>query len=307
MDLDLRQLRYFIKVAEHLSFTEAANQLFVAQSAISQQIADLEDKIGTKLFVRSKRSVQLTPAGAVFLKEAEQIVTKSAEAVVKARQAESGTIGSLAVGFLAPHVRTFLPELIRRFRAKYPKIELSLNHFPIRMLKEALENGDLDVGFTAPAGLSRIDGIRTKIIRRAPYRVVLPCDHPLANRAALNLSELADEPFIIYNRQDNHVGSFHYIVQLCEKSGFTPKIASQPRFVDTVMILVEAGLGIAILPKDFEMSASSSLRFVEIEDSEDGSFELAVAWKKGNLNPSIPLFLEELEAIQPELPAAADH
>lgn len=307
MDLDLRQLRYFIKVAEHLSFTEAANQLFVAQSAISQQIADLEDKIGAKLFLRSKRSVRLTPAGAVFLKEAEQIVAKAAEAVEKARQAESGVIGSLAVGFLAPHVRSFLPELIRRFRGKYPKIELHLNHFPIRMLKESLESGDLDIGLTAPAGLSRIDGIRTKRIRRAPYQLVMPTDHPLADKSSLKLAELAEESFIIYNRHDSHVGSFHYIVQLCEKSGFTPKIASQPRFVDTVMILVEAGLGIAILPRDFGMLASPALRFVDIEDAGDSAFELAVAWKADSLNPTVPLFLEELEALQPELPAGPPH
>jgi len=307
MDLDLRQLRYFIKVAELLSFTEAANQLFVAQSAISQQIADLEDKVGVKLFIRSKRSVQLTPAGTVFLKEALQIVNKSVTAIEKARQAESGIIGSLSVGFLAPHVKAFLPELIKRFRAKHPQIELQLNHFPIRMLKESLETDDLDIAFTAPSGLSRIDGIQTKIVHKAPYCIVMLRSHPLAEQDKLRLADLAEESFIIYNRHDSHVGSFHFIVQLCENSGFTPKIVSQPRFADTVLILVEAGMGIAILPKDFEASSHSELRFIEIDDVDDHLFELAVAWKMTNINPSIPIFLEVLDTMKPELTALSDH
>lgn len=302
MDLDLRQLRYFIKVAELLNFTEAANQLFVAQSAVSHQIADLEAKVGVKLFIRNKRSVQLTPAGAVFLKEVEPIVTKSEMAVQKAQQAESGIIGSLSVGFLAPHVRGFMPELIQRFRVHYPQIELIMNHYPIRMLKESLENGDLDLGLTAPGGLSRIDGIQTKIIQRTAYGLVVPRNHRLASHSVVKLSELADEPFIIYNRHENHVGSFHIIVQLCEKNGFTPKIVSQPRFVDTVLILVESGMGIAIMPKSFETESNPALRFVEIDGVGDLYFELAAAWKKGNINPSIPLFLEQLEALKPELP-----
>lgn len=307
MDLDLRQLRYFIKVAEYLSFTEAANQLFVAQSAISQQIADLEEKVAVKLFQRSKRSVQLTPAGTVFLKEAIQIVNKSAEAIEKARHAESGITGSLSVGFLAPHVKTFLPELIKRFHNEYPKIELQFNHFPIRMLKDALELDELDIGFTAPSGLIRIDAIQTKIIHKAPYCIVVPRSHPLAEQRKIRLVDLAEEKFIIHNRLDSHVGSFHYIVQLCEKSGFTPNIVSQPRFVDTVLILVEAELGIAILPKDFESRTNPTIQFIEIEEADNNTFELAIAWKKTNMNPSIPIFLKQLDAIKPDLSHKPNH
>lgn len=102
--MDIRQLRYFITVAEHLNFTKAANQLYVAQSAISQQIADLEDQVGVKLFIRNKRSVKLTPAGSVFLKEAIEIVEKTSGAIEKAKQTDEGIIGSLSIGFLAVHV-----------------------------------------------------------------------------------------------------------------------------------------------------------------------------------------------------------
>jgi DNA-binding transcriptional LysR family regulator len=293
--MDIRQLRYFITVAEHLNFTKAANQLYVAQSAISHQIADLEEQLGVKLFIRNKRSVQLTPAGSVFLKEAIEIVEKTTGAIEKAKQTDAGIIGSLSIGFLTVHVRSFLPEVIKQFRELYPKIELHLNHFPSKMLKESLEEGELDLAFTLPAGLHRIEEIETLTVAREPYCIVMHKNHPLSSKKKIKLSDLASEPFIIHNRQASPVGSYDFIVHLCEQSGFTPRIVNQPRFVDTVPILVESEMGISILPKSFEAYSSSSLRFVEMEGVKNHDCELVVAWKKNNLNPSIPLFLEVLE------------
>jgi DNA-binding transcriptional LysR family regulator len=292
--MDIRQLRYFITVAEHLNFTKAANQLYVAQSAISHQIADLEQQLGVKLFNRNKRSVQLTPAGAVFLKEAIEIVDKTSGAVEKAQQTDAGVIGSLSVGFLNVHVRRFLPNVIKQFRKQHPKVELHLNHFPSRMLKEALEEDELDLAFTLPSGLDRIEEIKTQTVAKEPYCIVLHKNHPLAHKDSIELSELENEPFIIHNRHDSPVGSYEFIVHLCEKSGFTPKVVSQPRFVDTVPVLVESEIGISILPKSFESISSPSLRFIEMDGVKNHDCELVIAWKKNNINPSIPSFLHVL-------------
>ncbi|MGI8384251.1 LysR family transcriptional regulator [Robertmurraya sp. P23] len=294
--MDIRQLRYFITVAEHLNFTKAANQLYVAQSAISQQIADLEDQVGVKLFIRNKRSVKLTPAGSVFLKEAIEIVEKTCVAIEKAKQTDEGIIGSLSIGFLAVHVRGFLPEVIKRFRKLYPKVELHLNHFPSKMLKDELEHGELDFALTLPSGLHRIEEIEIETVAKEPYCIVMHKNHPLVNNKKITLSDVAQEPFIIHNRHDSPVGSYDFIVQICEQHGFTPKIVSQPRFVDTVPILVESEMGISILPKSFETISSSSLRFVEIDQFDDQDFELVIAWKKNNLNPSLSLFLKVLRS-----------
>ena len=295
--MDIRQLRYFIAVAEHLNFTKAANQLYVAQSAISHQIADLEEQVGVKLFTRNKRSVQLTPAGSVFLKEAIEIVEKTSGAIEKAKQTDAGIIGSLSIGFLSVHVRSFLPDLVKMFRELYPKVELHLNHFPSKMLKETLEEGDLDLAFTLPAGLNRIEEIEIQTVVREPYCIVMHKNHPLSSHKKIKLLELANEPFIIHNRQASPVGSYDFIVHLCEQSGFTPRIVNQPRFVDTVPVLVESEIGISILPKSFEAISSSSLRFVEIDGVKDSDCELVLAWKKNNLNPSIQLFLNVLKSI----------
>jgi len=292
--MDIRQLRYFITVAEYLNFTKAANQLYVAQSAISHQIADLEEQVGVKLFIRNKRSVQLTPAGSVFLKEAIEIVEKTSGAIEKAQQTDSGVIGSLSIGFLSVHVRSFLPEVIKRFRELYPKVELHLNHFPSKMLKESLEEGELDIALTQPSGLHRIEEIEIQTVAKEKYCIVMHNNHPLANYKKIKLPDLATEPFIIHNRHDSPVGSYDFIVHLCEQSGLTPRIVSQPRFVDTVPILVESEIGISILPKSFEAVSSPSLRFIEIDGLEGHDFELVMAWKKNNLNPSISLFLNIL-------------
>ena len=299
MHLDIRQLRYFIAVAKYLSFTEAANQLYVAQSAISQQIADLEEKMGVKLFKRSKRSVELTPAGAVFLKEAEEIVEKMAEAVDKARQTENGIIGSLNIGFLSVHVKDFLPGIIKAFRARYPKVELNLNHYPSQMIKEGLEKNDLDIGFAIPSGLHRIEGIQIRTVHRSPYCAVMHRNHPLAHRSSIHMAELSHEPFVIHNRHDSPVGSYDHIVRLCQQSGFAPHVVSHPRFVDSVLVLVESEIGIGVLPSDFEAYASPQIRFVPIEGVEDNHFELAIAWKETNMNPSVALFLDLFQEFIP--------
>ncbi|MBT2653969.1 LysR family transcriptional regulator [Bacillus sp. ISL-18] len=292
--MDIRQLRYFITVAEHLNFTKAANQLYVAQSAISHQIADLEEQVGVKLFIRNKRSVQLTPAGAVFLKEAMEIVEKTSGAIEKAKQTDAGVIGNLSIGFLSVHVRSFLPGVIKRFRELYPKVELHLNHFPSKMLKEALEEGEIDIALTQPTGLHRIEEIEIRTVAKERYCIVMNENHPLASRKTIKLVDLETEPFIIHNRHDSPIGSYDFIVHLCEQNGLTPRIVSQPRFVDTVPVLVESEIGISILPKSFEAVSSPSLRFIEIDGMEGHDFELVMAWKKNNLNPSISMFLDVL-------------
>jgi DNA-binding transcriptional LysR family regulator len=294
--LDIRQLNYFIAVAEYLNFTEAANHLYVAQSAVSQQIADLEEKMGVKLFHRSKRSVQLTPAGKVFLNDVIKIVKNYEAALEKARQTQSGFIGSVSVGFLNPHVKHFLPAFIKRFREQVPGVELQLNHLPSRMLKDSLESDEVDIAITLPSGLHKIPGIQMINLLSEPYKIVLHASHPLAMRTSLHLQELANEPFIIHNRYDSPVGSFDFIVQMCEDCGFTPRIVYQPRFIDTVLLLVEAEMGVAILPQCMEAYANDSLKFVDLKGVENNRIDLIAAWKRTNTNPTVPIFLEALKA-----------
>lgn len=294
--MDIRQLQYFIAVAENLSFTEASKELFVAQSAVSQQIADLEKKIGVKLFIRNKRTVKLTNAGQVLLKEAIMLVNKSQEVLEKTRQAESGIIGGLKIGFLGYTERNFLPHLIRQFRRSYPKVDLHLNQFNHGMLIEALKTNELDIGFTLSFSIDNIGDLDGKKIFTETISVAMHQEHPLANNKALRLEDLANERFIVLNRQESPQG-FNKTLLMCSNSGFSPNIVGEPRLINTVLLLVDAGMGIAIVPKSLKLYSSPSLRFIDIEGDQTED-ELMVAWKKNNENPSIPLFLKELEAVK---------
>ncbi len=294
--MDIRQLRYFIAVAEYLSFTEAAKHLFVAQSAVSQQIADLEKGIGVQLLIRNKRSVKLTNAGAVLLKEAINLVNKSSEAIEKTRQAELGIIGSLKIGFLGYTERNFLPDLIRQFRRNYPKVDLQLDQFNHGALIQALNSGELDMGFTLSFGLENIGGLEKKHILTETISIVMHCEHPLANKKIINIADLAHERFITLNREESPQG-FNQTLLICANNGFFPDIVSEPRLLHTVLLLVDAGMGIAILPKSLQRHSSPSLRFIDVEGATN-DYELALAWKKADANPSISLFLKELESMK---------
>ena len=292
--MDVRQLRYFIAVAEHLNFTVAAKHLFVAQSAVSQQIADLERKIGVQLFVRNKRSVKLTKAGNVLLKEANNLIKKFEEAIEKTRQAEQGIIGSLNIGFLGYTERTFLPYLIRQFHHNYPNIDIELNQYSHGILIESLKNGELDLVFTLGFGLDNIGGLDRKSIFAETISVVMHCEHPLASKTSINISDLGQERFIVLNRHVSPQG-FNKTLLICANGGFSPNIVSEPKLLHTALLLVDSGMGIAILPKSLRAFSSPSLRFIDIE-GEKTEDELVVAWKKKNQNASIPLLLEEIES-----------
>ncbi len=293
--MDIRQLKYFISVAEHLSFTKASKQLFVAQSAVSQQIADLEKKIGVKLFVRDKRSVKLTNAGSVLLKEALNIVSKTEEAIEKTRQAELGMLGSLSIGFLGYSEKLIMPHLIRQFRGNYPKINLELDQYSQGHLLEALNTGELDVGFTFSFAINQIDDLKGINAFKETISVVMNREHPLANKDVINITDLSNEKFIVQNRKESPQG-YAQTLSICSNNDFYPNIVAEPRLLSTVLLLVDTGIGIAILPKSLQTNASSSLKFVDIK-GEKINYDLVVAWKKTNNNPSISLFLKELEAL----------
>jgi DNA-binding transcriptional LysR family regulator len=291
--MDIRQIRYFMAVAEYLNFTEAASHLFIAQSSLSQQIAELEKTLGVKLFKRNKRYVQLTSAGKVFLEEASTILQKYEEAMDRTRQADSGILGTLNIGFLGYSVNHFLPKLIKHFRKEYPFITIKLDRYGHGRLNEALKNKELDIAFTSSFGLQNIPNLDLLKIYSDLSSVVVHQDHPFATREMIKIAELTDESFITLKRQVSPQAHDRFL-QMCTDSGFSPTIVNQTSYLDTVLLLVEAGMGIAVMPKSVRSIASPGLRFLEIE-GKVSQFDLVAAWKKTNPNPSIPYFIKEIE------------
>ncbi len=291
--MEMRQLRYFAAVAEYLNFTEAAKHMYVAQSAVSQQIAELEKELGVQLFNRTKRSVKLTNAGKVLLKEANFIMGRMKEAEEKTKQADLGLVGSLRVGFLGYAERPLLPPFIRHFRQLYPQIDLHLDQYHHGELIEMINNEALDVGFTLAFGVESMSHLDYLSIFQETIAVVVHEDHPRAKDKMIKLSELSAEPYIVLNRKESPQG-FQQTLQICTNNGFTPHIAHEPKLLQTVLMLVDAGMGIAILPQSAQMLASNSLRFIQLDERQE-AYELVATWHRHNANPSAALFIEELK------------
>ncbi len=293
--MDIRPIRYFIAVAQHLNFTEAAKQLYVAQPAVSQQIAYLEKKMGVKLLHRSKHSVQLTNAGSIFLKDAIELMKKLDESMENARQAEAGLIGTVRIGMLSAPVRQFLPVLVRRFRRNYPKVNFHLNYYQVGKILEKLKADEIDVAFTLSLGIQSIGGLEYRTLFTQPHCIIMHQDHPLAHRKSINIAELVQESFVMLERQESPQG-FDLLLAACANHGFSPKLVSLASRVDAVLMMVDAGIGITILPKYLQVFASPSLRFINIE-GDDLKVDVLASWKKTNPNPTVSLFIDEMEAL----------
>ncbi len=298
--MNIRQFQYFISVAEHLSFTKAAKEHFIAQTAMSQQIAAIEKQLGVKLFLRSNRSVQLTAAGNIFLREAKLIVSLTDEAIRKTQHAASGIVGSLKIGFLGPNEKHFLPHLIRNFRSTYPNISLNFIQDNTETINSYIKRGLLDIAFTDSYNLDEISDFHWKLICSDPICVVLHREHPLANETKISLSALVHEAFVTIDSQEYHNAFSHMLDFITSKGGFTPQIISQHRHPETVLLMIEAGVGIALLPHYFlNAYVNPDLKFIELEGEGDFVHTI-VTWQKQHTNPSIPLFLNQLATILDE-------
>lgn len=292
--LQLNQLQAFISVAEYLNFTEAANRMFVTQSSVSQQIAQLEKEIGVPLFIRNKRSVQLTPAGCVFLKEAKEILQKADIAIEKAQRATLGYIGKLRIGFLAYPVRDILPKFIRKFSERYPEIEIELNHYNASTLNDKLMSNELDVIISVSIAVKHLTGIEYEEIFSVPNCIVLHNEHPLANKQSIHMKDLVNENFIVRDHQDEPYW-FDHTMMICTKHSYIPKKIIQTKRIESALMFIDAGHGVGIFPKYMNINASPNLVFVPIENEDP--IQVVIAQNKMNINPSLNLFHEKLKKV----------
>jgi DNA-binding transcriptional LysR family regulator len=239
--VELRHLRSFLAVAEELHFGRAAARLHISQPPLSQQIRRLEDEIGARLFRRTNRRVQLTPAGRAFLAEARQAIASAARAVGAAQRAERGELGELVIGYVMSATYGPLPEVIRMFRKRLPEVQLTLRSLRSVHQSQALLDRRIDVGFVRPhAGDSRI---AYEALWRESVVVALPSDHPLAHRPAVDIADLATDIFLIAPAEDT--AAFHdEVFALCRRAGFIPRVDVGVPDVQAALALVAAGLGI---------------------------------------------------------------
>jgi DNA-binding transcriptional LysR family regulator len=241
--IDLRAMRAFQAVAEALHFRRAAEQLNVAQPALSRTIRLLEEDIGTALLTRTTRNVELTEAGRVFLDEVRKVLAGADRAVDMARRAADGRIGSLTVAYMDFAINGPLPSIMRRFRRAAPEIEINLVHMWTARQREALLSGEIDLGFLIGAFSS--PSIENMLVRREGLVAVLPESHPLAERTSLGLKDLRSEPFVLGARE--FWGPYREQIDLlCQEAGFTPDVVQEAYNSDGIFGLVAAGLGVTL-------------------------------------------------------------
>lgn len=243
--MELRQIKYFIEVAKRQHVTEAANQLHVAQSAVSRQIAKLEEELGVSLFIREGRNVRLTPIGEIFLEHMEQAihVINDAERVIQEyTDPEKGTIH---IGFISTLALYILPTLISAFRQEYPNVKFKLTQGTSSELKDYVIKGRTNMALLAPVPMDdrRLKGT---VLSTEEIVALLPISHPKSKQKTIRLTELRDESFVMF--PDSYLLR-DILVEACEQQGFTPNVGFEGDDIDALKGLVAAGLGISLVPE----------------------------------------------------------
>lgn len=290
--MELRHLRYFCSVAEHAGFARAAAQLHVSQSAISEQLRDLETEIGVPLFDRSERRARLTTHGTLFLKEAQRTLAAADRAVEAARYSARGEIGTLTIGFFVGGTDAYFPRLIRNFRQHSPGVRVSLTEMAPPQQHDALIAGTIDIGFTRALQSPASSSLRAERFFVEPLLAALPTDHPLARNpsTALDMRHLATCPFVMTQRESSPI-LFDRIIALCRDAGFSPSIVATSTVASGVLTLVAAGEGIAILPKNTLRLATSDVLSRPIR-SRHAIIDLVLAWNPQREGPLHRSFLQ---------------
>ncbi|HEY0463672.1 MAG TPA: LysR substrate-binding domain-containing protein, partial [Polyangiaceae bacterium] len=242
--MEIRHLRYFVAVAEELHFGRAAQRLHIQQPPLSRQIQDLESELGFPLFERSRRRVELTPAGTALLGRARQVFDALDVAIHDARSASEGESGRLVVGYPSSLAYSGLTELLRAFHTRFPSVEISLRELPPADQIDGLKAGSLDVGFVRTS--LEDPTLTAELVRRESLMVVLPDDHPLTKLRSIPLQALAREPFVMFPRARGPA-FFDQLMALCSRAGFSPRVVQEAAQLDVVS-MVAAGFGVSIMP-----------------------------------------------------------
>jgi DNA-binding transcriptional LysR family regulator len=293
-ELELRLLWYFVTVAQHLHFGRAAEQLGIEQPPLSQQIQRLEALLGCRLFDRTSRRVRLTAAGAALLPEAHQLLAQSRLLSDRVRLIGEGRTGLLTVGFAASTLFTTVRQVIQTYRTRYPEVELRLRELSTAAQVEELRTGSIEVGFLRePPLLSWL--VADEVIREE-FVAVLPGTHPLAGQTTLSLAQLRADSFVLF---PPHVAPTLYgqVQQLFVKAGFAPRLVQEALEWTTIVALVEAGLGVSVVPASFNILRLGQVKYLPLA-APVGYTRIVACYAAGPVPPLVEKFLAVVREIR---------
>ncbi|MBK1881118.1 LysR family transcriptional regulator [Luteolibacter pohnpeiensis] len=286
--MEIRELKSFVVLAEQLHFGRAANLLNLSQPALTKQIRKLEDELGGELFERGKHRTVLSATGMQFLPEVRAMLLGFDRLLQRGSMVARGEVGQLRLGF-GFHTFELVPKLIVRLREIAPGIEVSLRDMSTAEQVSALEARELDLGFLrapVPASLQSIAAVKDRMA------FISSSASPLPEKATL--ADCRDQPFVTIS-EDRSPAFHRHTLQLCARHGFHPKIVqSVPEFM-TAVALVQAGLGVAMIPQSFWNHRIEGVRFHRLRE-KNAAWSVAAAWNKADRNPALLAFLKLLKA-----------
>lgn len=263
--MNLRRLELFVAVAEELHFNRAAQRLHMAQPPLSQQIRKLEDECKTQLFVRNSRNVQLTADGELLLKHARKVLAQYGAMTAALRQAHDGEIGRLRLGFVSSAAISALPPVVRELRSQWPGIDLELREETTDAQIALIAAGALDVGIARE--VRAVPGLSTTLLQKERLVAAVAADHRLASRTSIGLDELKGEKFIAFPR-DRISRLFDHIAALLHAADVDFDLAQQAVQFPTILGLVAAHLGVAVVPASLRVFAIPGLTYLTINDTK---------------------------------------
>lgn len=281
--MELRQLQYFLAVAEELNFSRAAERLRITQPPLSLQIQNLEKDLGIPLFYRNNRHVELTDAGKVFFDEVCKIFDQLHRAIENAQRTHHGEIGTLKVGFVGSATYDILPAVLREFRSLYPDVQVHLFEMATPAQIQALREEEIDIGVLRPPVHS--DALCTEIVSISPCMLAVPKQHPLTEKDNIVLSDLNLYPFVMLSRK-TWAGLYNEILALCN-----PIIQQEALEFQTVIGLVAAGLGIAVVPQSAMNLHTQHVVYLDL-NNQLPSASMGVSWRRNNQSPLVKAFIE---------------
>lgn len=292
-DVDLRQIRYLLAVAEELSFTKAAARCHVSQPPLSRAIQELEREIGAQLIERDKHHVRLTLAGQSLVAESRRALELLQHGAQRARRAAMGLRGTLSIGFGGSPVYSLLPRLVRRFRAAVPDVELRFLAMAVLRQIDALRSGEIDIGIVRLPAHDEL--IETRPVYKEPWVIALPSGHPaLAQAGPLSMAQLATSRFVTYQptRGFNFQADLH---GLCRLAGFDPLIAHEAASTEAVIGIVACGEGVAVVPDSAVRLRMRGVVFRHLDVAAVppalSVVEFAIAWRKFDASPTAHEFV----------------
>ena len=295
--MNINQLKYFIAVAEYKSFTKAANQYYISQTAITQQMHALEKEMDVTLIDRSKRPITLTAAGQIFYKEAHTILDRMSTAMSKVHDASTGLVGTLRIGYTKGYEKGILPNLLKEFHRDYPNIMFTCYRTDTDTLAAGLLNNDFDIIFTWDStNIIAESEIEYKKMESVPLSVALYKTHPLARRTALSRRELKDEPILYMSPASagENYGDNHFM-ELYRKAGYQPNIIFRSGDTESLLMMVSAEEGISIMPSYLTTVLPDTENLVFVPLIGEYEFEEIIAvWKKDSTLPALSHLIERL-------------